>query len=176
QFQASEQKSNSDKKVLSVKHPNSLVTEVDVSSEAVHASSGFACIIYKIFPNKVTAAGCVATTGLVMFDELGGNEGVRYVGNGFLGLGPGMIVPKNPKKFGANVVKTTINPFKQAKLYEKALQPIVAAIPGGKQVVSVGQQGLKVIRDDKILGTRPSHALASWQNDPAEAAHKTVTS
>src|SRR3569833_750906 len=64
----------------SVQHPNLYVTTVDVSSDAVHGSSGIACIIYHVYPNQVTAAGGVGTAGLVMFDELGGNEGVRYVG------------------------------------------------------------------------------------------------
>jgi len=163
-------------KPISVQHPNLFVTTVDVSSDAVHGSSGIACIIYHVYPNQVTAAGCVGTAGLVMFDELGGNEGVRYVGTGFLGFGPGMVVPKNPKKFGENVVKTAINQFKQAKLYENTLRPIVAALPEGKKTVALFKQAIKPVGDLKILGTTPSHALASWQSDPVKAAQKTVAS
>jgi len=160
-------------KDVKVGHPAPLITTVDLSSDAVRKAQGVSCIIYKVFPNKVTAVACIGSTGLVVLDELGGNEGVRYVGTGLFGTGPGIVVPKNPKKFGANYVKTTINPFKQAQLYAKVAQPIVRLIPGGKETVHFGKKALEVPADWRILGTTPSHAIASWQKDPLAAAKQT---
>jgi len=162
-------------KPVTVQHPIPFLTVANVSSEALRKGQSVTCVIFAVTPAKVTAVACIGASGLVALDALGGNKGLKYICIG--PVGPGLILPNDPKTFVVNAATTAINPLKQAKLYEKSLQQIVRAIPGGKDAVAAVRDGvIRPIGDVKILGTTPSKAVEAWQKDPVAAAAKTAAS
>jgi len=162
-------------KPISVKHPNALITEVDVNSATVQKMRDTGCIIFTVFPSKVTAIGVITTEGLVLLDDMGGNRGLKYLSLG--PLGPGVIIPSDPKTFVVNYGTTVVNPFKQAKVCEKVLKDTVKIVPGGKEV----SNATKPLRDAVqqagnigIVGTTPNRVIDGLTQRPIPTLEKGV--
>ena len=96
-----------------------------MNSATIQKMRDAGCVIFTVFPSKVTAVGVITAEGLVILDDMGGNRGLKYVSLG--PLGPGIIIPKDPEKFAVNLGQTAINPFRQAKVCEKVLTDAVKA-------------------------------------------------
>jgi hypothetical protein len=163
-------------KSISVIH-HGPVMELSMSSDAVKGLRYGSCLIFQVFPSKVTAAAFVGSEGLVLMDDLGGNRGLKYLSLG--PVGPGVLVPRDPRVFVVNLGRTAVNPLRQAKVCEAVLKDAARSLPGGKEVASAAKplrEAIQRLGDTRIAGTTPNHAIQSWQEDPAKAAEKTVKS
>jgi len=160
-------------KGISVTHRNPLVTEVDVNSATLENLRNAGCVIFTVFPSKITAVGVITTEGLVLLDDMGGNRGLKYLSLG--PLGPGVIVPSDPEKFAVNLGKTAVNPFQQAKVYEKVLKDTVRIVPGGQEVATATKplrQAVEQLGNIQLAGTTPGRIVDGLQKDPVKTVEK----